>query len=560
MEIDRYKGGIVFKWINKKEIYQKYNGVGKPQNLHSYINKLHVDYIATRSGVDIGNNIHGLFGNILNTDEVEMLELEVIEKYVQEVSNKNIDIFKTVISLKEEDAMQYGIINKENWKELIEERILEISKGFKIPINDMEWVASFHAKKGQPHCHLIVWNKNQDLSVKRKPYIFFDKIKTAIAKSVYKEELELMYNIKDVSKEILGKLTKEEFAKYKDNLKEMYQNEDLLLRAIDTEETQNFVNKALEQMDINETIYIINNSEPSNFTEITRTDTKKFKFKNIGEKAILYKDNTYLEAVTFLSKFNDLKVISTDEELQKFLDKKKEEFENIESELKEIIPSVFSIPIISSNIKQENIEQIINKMAKLEKVTNSYKKGFIYQYQEPEAKKIINEITLLLVNSNVDCKKQFTNYIDTCVKIDKILQKVNTYKDYEKVKNVARYEMLKKVGNQLLKVIKETKTEEYIRKKQEWIEKREYWNQKNKQFEEARGEYQARQELYKKQFQEINIRNLIQDVYKLLTEENMSKYQKYKRATKTFGDLSKREIKEIIKRSKGTGIEWYYEM
>ena len=75
----------------------------------------------------------------------------------------------------------------------------------------MEWIASFHAKKGQPHCHLIVWNKNQDLSVKRKPYIFFNKIKTAIAKSVYKEELEVMYNIKDVSKEILGKLSKEEF-------------------------------------------------------------------------------------------------------------------------------------------------------------------------------------------------------------------------------------------------------------------------------------------------------------------------------------------------------------
>lgn len=560
MEIDRYKGGIVFKWINKKEIYQKYNGVGKPQNLHSYINKLHVDYIATRSGVDIGNNIHGLFGNILNTDEVEMLELGVIEKYVQEVSNKNIDIFKTVISLKEEDAMQYGIINKENWKELIEERILEISKGFKIPINDMEWIASFHAKKGQPHCHLIVWNKNQDLSVKRKPYIFFNKIKAAIAKGVYKEELEAMYNIKDVAKKELGELSEQELKKYKDNLKEIYKNEDLLIRAVNTEKTQNFVNKVLEKMKIGESIYIVNNSDPENFTKITRNSSEKIEFKNIGKKAILYKDNTYLEAVTFLSKFNDLKVITTDEELQKFLDKKKEEFENIESELKEIIPSVFCIPIISSNIKQENIEQIINKMAKLEKVTNSYKKGFIYQYQEPEAKRIINEITLLLVNSNVDCKKQFTNYIDTCVKIDKLLQKVNTYKDYEKVKNVARYEMLKKVGNQLLKVIKETKTEEYIRKKQEWIEKREYWNQKHKQFEETQGEYQARQELYNKQFQEINIRNLIQDVYKLLTEENMSKYQKYKRTTKTFGDLSKREIKEMIKQNKSYGMDWYHEM
>ena len=313
-------------------------------------------------------------------------------------------------------------------------------------------------------------------------------------------------------------------------------------------------------MKVGESIYIVNNSDPEDFTKITRNSSEKFEFKNMGEKAILYKDNTYLEAVTFLSKFNDLKVITTDEELQNFLNRKKEEFENIESELKEIIPSIFNIPIISSNIKQENIEQIINKMAKLEKVSNSYKKGFIYQYQEPEAKRIINEITLLLVNSNMDCKKQFSNYIDTCVKINKVLQKVNTYKEYEKVRDSARYEMLKKVGNQLLKFIKETKTEEYIRKKQEWIEKKEYWNQQHKQFEEAKGKYQARQELYEKQFQEISIRNLIQDAYKMLTEENMSKYQKYKRATKTFGDLSKREIKEIIRKNKGAGIDWYNEM
>ena len=70
MEIDRYKGGIVFKWLNKNEIYNKYNGKGKPQNLQAYIDKLHVGYIATRSGVDNGIDVHGLFGNLLDTEEV----------------------------------------------------------------------------------------------------------------------------------------------------------------------------------------------------------------------------------------------------------------------------------------------------------------------------------------------------------------------------------------------------------------------------------------------------------------------------------------------------------
>lgn len=560
MEVDKYKGGVIFKWLNKNEIYNKYNGKGKPQNLQSYIDKLHTGYIATRSGVDKGIDTHGLFGNILDTEEVEMLELETIKNYIQSVSNKNIDIFKTVISLKEEDVLQYGYMNKKAWKDLLQERIFEISKAFKIPLNDMEWGAAFHAKKGRPHCHLIIWNKSQDLSVRRKPYIFFNKVKTAIAKGVFKEELEAMYNIKDVSKEQVGKLSKEEFEKYKENVKKLYNNKDLMLRAVETDETENFLNKALENMKINETIYIVNNSDPKNFTEIIRKDDSKFEFKNIGEKAILYKDNTYFEAVTFLSKFSNLKVINTKEDLQDFLDKKQEEFEQIESELKEIMPSVFNTPIISNDIKEENIEQIINKIAKLEKISNSYQRGFIYQYQEPKAKRIINEISLLLLNSNDDCKNKFTTYIDTCVKIDKVLQKINTYKDYEKSKNTARYEMLKKIGNQLLKFIKETKTEEYARKKQEWLERKEYWNQRNQKFQEAKGEFEARQELYEKQLQEINIRNLIQDAYKMLSEENISKFQKYKRATRTFGDLSKREIKELMKKNKDAGIDWYHEM
>ena len=353
-----------------------------------------------------GFDIHGLFGNILDTNEVEMLELDLIKKHIQNVSNKNIDIFKTVISLKEEDAIKYGFLNKKAWNNLLQEKTLEISKAFKIPMNDMEWIGAFHAKKGQPHCHLIVWNKNQDLSVRRKPYILFNKIKTAMAKGVYKEELELMYNIKDVSKQELAKFSKEEINKYKENLKHIYQNKELQIRAVETEETQNFVNKVLENMKINETIYIVNSSDPENFTKIIRKDQEQFEFKNMGEKSILYKDDTYFEAVTFLSKFSDLQIINSEQELQNFWDKKQEEFEQIESELKEIMPSIFNIPIISSNIKEENIEQIINKIVKLEKVSNSYKRGFIYQYQEPESKKIINEISLLLINSNVDCKNK----------------------------------------------------------------------------------------------------------------------------------------------------------
>lgn len=559
MEVDRYKGGIIFKWLNKNEIYAKYNGKGRSQNLQAHIDKLHTDYIATRSGVDTGFEIHGLFGNILDTDEVELLELDTIKKYVQEISKKNIDVFKTVISLKYEDAMEHGFYNKQAWKDLLEAKMPEIARAFKIPLNNLEWVAAFHSKKERPHCHLIVWNKNQDISVKRKPFVNFKQIKSAVAKGVFKEELKAMYEIKDISKSLIGKMSKNEIDTYKENLKKMYQNEEIYLNAIDTENTQNFVNKALEDMKRDDIIYIANNSDPENYTQIKKLNDEKFEFKNVGKKAVLYKDDTYLEAVTFLSKFSNLKVMKSENELKQFIQNRKEEFENIEGELKEIMPSIFNTPIISSNIKQENIEQIINKMAKLEEVSKSFKRGFIYKYQEPESKRILNEITILLVNSNKDCKNEFNRYVDTCVKIDKMLQKVDTYKEYEKIKNQARSEMIKKIGNQILKSIKETKTEEYKRKAAEWKEKREYWNFKNKEFEEKQAEFETRQQLYENQLRESNIRHLIQETYNLLSEENISKFQRFKRATRTFGDLSKREIKEIIRNSRSSGLDWFGE-
>ena len=559
MDIDRYKGGVIFKWINKNEIYAKHNGKGKSQNLQAHIDKMHTDYIATRSGVDTGFETHGLFGNMDNNDEIELLELNTIKKYVQEISKKNIDIFKTVISLKNEDAMEYGFFNKKAWKEMLEARMPEISKAFKIPLNDLEWVAAFHAKKNKPHCHLIVWNKNQDLSVQRKPFVNYKQIRSAVAKSVYKEELKAIYEIKDISKTLMGKMSKSEIDTYKEDLKKLYQNEDLLLNAVDTENTQNFVNKALEDMKKDEVIYISNNSDPDNYTQIKKLDDEKFEFKNIGERAVLYKDNTYLEAVTFLSKFSNLKIMKNEVELKQFIQNRKEEFKSIEDELKEIMPSIFNTPIISSNVKQENIEQIINKMAKLEEVSKSFKRGFIYKYQEPESKKILNEITMLLVNSNSDCKNEFNRYVDTCVKIEKMLQKVESYKDYEKIKNKARTEMITKIGNQILKSIKETKTEEYKRKSAEWKEKKEYWNFKTKEFEEKQGEYEARQLLYENQLRESNIRQLIQETYNLLSEENISKFQRFKRVTRTFGDLSKREIKEMIKNEKSSGFDWFNE-
>ena len=47
--------------------------------------------------------------------------------------------------------------------------------------------------------------------------------------------------------------------------------------------------------------------------------------------------------------------------------------------------------------------------------------------------------------------------------------------------------------------------------------------------------------------------------YFFISKENMSKFYRFKRATRTFGDLSKREIKELIRNGRSSGFDWFSE-
>ena len=169
-------------------------------------------------------------------------------------------------------------------------------------------------------------------------------------------------------------------------------------------------------------------------------------------------------------------------------------------------------------------------------------------------------ICFLSLKTHIDGTESFSDILDFNYRFKTLCSEFSNLKDYENIKNKAKTEMIRKVGNQLLKTIKESKKENYIKKSQEWKEQREYWFKKKQEYEENQGKYEARQELYEKQLQEINIRNLAKDVYRILAEENISKNQTLKRITKTFGDLSKREIKEIMRKNKDAGFDWYHEM
>lgn len=549
MDKDRFSDGVFFKWLNQKEIYAKYDNKGRARKLQAYLDKLHEDYIATRPGADFGDDSHGLFGYILENNNVEKIELDKIKKYVENLTLNNIDVQKTVISLSESDAIKYGYTTKEAWKNLIIERINEIAEEFGIKPENVEWTASYHSKKNNPHCHLLFWNKNQNLELQKKPYVRYKKIRKALAKTIFKLKLKSLYDIKNVSKKLIAQMTNEELARYKDNLKEIYKNPDMKLRIIDTDREEQIILDNLKNLNIDEKIYICDIEEPTNFTEIKKIEVDKYEYKNFGEQALLYRENSYLDSAQFLANFSDLKVYKTLEELQNYINVKKQEHFDIENNLKEIMPDIFGIPIISNKFKEENFSIILSKIIKLKEISNDFEKGFKYQYQIPEVKMYVNEISKLILNSSEDCKNEFNEYIQASINASRILEEISNKKDYEKIKKIAERDMLNKMGNQILQLIKEVNLEEYLRKKQEWKDN-------TIKFQEAQGIKKANIEQEIKNIESKNARRIINDIFKMLSEENISHNAYYNRI-KNSTNLSKQAKREIYLKNRMKGsIDW----
>lgn len=549
MDKDRFSDGVFFKWLNQKEIYKKYDNKGRSRRIQAYLDELHEDYIATRPGTDFGENFHGLFGYINENSNVEKMELSDIKKYVASKTLNGVDIYKTVISLSESDAIQYGYTTKEAWKDLLLEKVQEIGREFDIKPENLEWTASYHSKKSNPHCHLLFWNKNQHLELQKKPFVRYKRIRKTLSKSIFKQKLKSLYDIKNVSKKEIANLTNEELLKYKEDLKEFYENPDITLRIIDTDEQEKVIIDNLKNLKLDKYIYICDIENPNNFAEIRKIDTAKYEFKNCGEQSILYRKNSFLDTAEFLANFSNLKVFNYKKDLEKYIEQKNNEHIDIENNLREIMPDIFGIPVLSNKFKEQNFDIILNKITELKSKSNNFENGYKYKYQNPEIKMYINELSKLILNTSEDCRNEFDEYIQTSINVSRIIADINNKKEYEKVKRIAENEMFTKIGNQILQFVKEVAFEEYIRKREEW-------ENKKIQFAENQGIKKANEDLFIKRLESQNARKMITDIFQMLSEENISHNAYYNRI-RNNNNLSKQAKREIYLKNRMKGnIDW----
>ncbi len=146
---------------------------------------------------------HGLFGCIEgNYLPVNIQELNKTIKYVRGKSQKDrCVLYHGFLSLSSEEVVSQGYKARSKWKDLLADKMNDVAKANNIKRENLEWIAAYHMKKDQSHCHLIFWDKNQEIKDPYLPNYIFDKkmewIRGQFAKEIFHDLFKELYNQKD---------------------------------------------------------------------------------------------------------------------------------------------------------------------------------------------------------------------------------------------------------------------------------------------------------------------------------------------------------------------------
>lgn len=177
-------------------------------------NRNYLIYIATRENVDLGNEqhadplkedmaadqetanedylkyisdrprSHGLFGNI------DIQDLNALSNKVSTLTEQGRNIYKVIISLSETDAQLLGYTNKEKWNEYLKAAIPDLAKSLGVSVYDHTWVAAYHAEKGHPHVHVMLWDNKDKVKSPFIPVATQHECRKILSDKMFDEEYE----------------------------------------------------------------------------------------------------------------------------------------------------------------------------------------------------------------------------------------------------------------------------------------------------------------------------------------------------------------------------------
>lgn len=113
-------------------------------------NEIYMQYISSRPNVDIKDGLtHGLF------DITGPADLKAIEN---ELKAKDGNVWRSIISLRRDDAAELDFENQTAWREMLIKHIPKLADSMGIPYHHFRWCAAFHNESYHPHVHMMYWS------------------------------------------------------------------------------------------------------------------------------------------------------------------------------------------------------------------------------------------------------------------------------------------------------------------------------------------------------------------------------------------------------------------
>lgn len=139
---------------------------------------------------------NGLFGYVRGNYAITM-DMKQEQSYLRKMTTPHRDIFHAVYSFTSTGADEVGLHTAKDWQDWTKYRISEIAKHMHKKIENIEWYASVHLKDGQPHVHLIWWDKAQQIAINVVDPEIYDNIRIDAIKNTNRGFYTELHNKED---------------------------------------------------------------------------------------------------------------------------------------------------------------------------------------------------------------------------------------------------------------------------------------------------------------------------------------------------------------------------
>jgi hypothetical protein len=165
-------------------------------------NYLHIGYIAMRPrSMKNEDGVHGLFGYLSPTEPCDKMPWQETAKYVRQLSKRNVNIFRGIISFHRSDADELGLVTQKDWREYAEQHIRVLAEKNGIAIENLGWCGAYHNEGDHPHLHIAFWDKAQTVTKNYVPPEIPNGIRVALIKETFADKIAALYEQKKLAKE-----------------------------------------------------------------------------------------------------------------------------------------------------------------------------------------------------------------------------------------------------------------------------------------------------------------------------------------------------------------------